>query len=52
METIDSEALIRKQARLIKALKQELLMHDALVERAGGENQAITEIFYFYASSM
>lgn len=35
VETIDSQALIRKQAKLIKALKQELLMHDALVERAG-----------------
>jgi kinesin family member 6/9 len=35
VETIDSQALIRKQAKLIKALKQELLMHDALVERTG-----------------
>eukprot|EP00602_Paraphysomonas_sp_CaronLab_P004713 CAMPEP_0185020800 /NCGR_PEP_ID=MMETSP1103-20130426/3438_1 /TAXON_ID=36769 /ORGANISM="Paraphysomonas bandaiensis, Strain Caron Lab Isolate" /LENGTH=775 /DNA_ID=CAMNT_0027551919 /DNA_START=80 /DNA_END=2407 /DNA_ORIENTATION=- len=35
VETVDSQALIRKQAKLIKALKQELLMHDALVERAG-----------------
>ena len=35
VETIDSGALIKKQAKLIKALKQELLMHDALVERAG-----------------
>jgi kinesin family protein 6/9 len=35
VETIDSAALIRKQARIIKALKQELLMHDALVERTG-----------------
>lgn len=35
VETIDSSALIKKQAKLIKALKQELLMHDALVERTG-----------------
>ena len=35
VETIDSSALIRKQNRIIKALKQELLMHDALVERTG-----------------
>ena len=35
VETIDSAALIKKQARMIKALKQELLMHDALVERTG-----------------
>jgi kinesin family protein 6/9 len=35
VETIDSSTLIRKQAKLIKALKQELLMHDALVERTG-----------------
>jgi kinesin family protein 6/9 len=35
VQTIDDSALIKKQAKLIKALKQELLMHDALVERAG-----------------
>jgi kinesin family protein 6/9 len=35
VETVDGDALIKKQAKLIKALKQELLMHDALVERAG-----------------
>ncbi len=35
VETIDSAALIKKQGRIIKALKQELLMHDALVERTG-----------------
>lgn len=35
VETIDSSTLIKKQAKLIKALKQELLMHDALVERTG-----------------
>ena len=35
VQTIDNDALIKKQAKLIKALKQELLMHDALVERAG-----------------
>ena len=31
----DPSALIKKQEKLIKALKQELLMHDALVERTG-----------------
>lgn len=35
VETVDSNALIKKQAKLIKALKQELSMHDALVERTG-----------------
>eukprot|EP00607_Mallomonas_marina_P008109 CAMPEP_0182424996 /NCGR_PEP_ID=MMETSP1167-20130531/11317_1 /TAXON_ID=2988 /ORGANISM="Mallomonas Sp, Strain CCMP3275" /LENGTH=787 /DNA_ID=CAMNT_0024605273 /DNA_START=41 /DNA_END=2404 /DNA_ORIENTATION=+ len=35
VETIDASALIKKQAKLIKALKQELSMHDALVERTG-----------------
>jgi kinesin family protein 6/9 len=35
VETIDADALIKKQERLIKALKQDLLMHDALVERTG-----------------
>ena len=35
VESLDSPALIRKQVRLIKALKQDLLMHDALVERTG-----------------
>ena len=35
VEQLDSPALIRKQVRLIKALKQDLLMHDALVERTG-----------------
>jgi kinesin family protein 6/9 len=35
VQTIDSSALIKKQERIIKALKQELLMHDALVERTG-----------------
>jgi kinesin family protein 6/9 len=34
-ESVDPDALIRKQDRLIRALKQELLMHDALVERTG-----------------
>ena len=34
-ESVDPSALIRKQERMIKALKQELLMHDALVERTG-----------------
>lgn len=35
VETIDPSVLITKQEKIIKALKQELLMHDALVERAG-----------------
>eukprot|EP01041_Mallomonas_annulata_P005086 gene5086-10179_t len=35
IETIDPTALIKKQAKIIKALKQELSMHDALVERTG-----------------
>ena len=35
VETVDSTALIKKQTKLINALKQELLMHDALVERTG-----------------
>lgn len=35
VETVDPSTLIKKQAKLIKALKQELLMHDALVERTG-----------------
>jgi len=35
VETVDSAALIKKQTKLINALKQELLMHDALVERTG-----------------
>ncbi len=35
VETMDTGAMIKKQAKLIKALKQELLMHDALVERTG-----------------
>lgn len=35
VETVDSAALIKKQQKLINALKQELLMHDALVERTG-----------------
>lgn len=33
--SVDPSALIRKQERMIKALKQELLMHDALIERTG-----------------
>jgi kinesin family protein 6/9 len=35
VESVDSDALIRKQARTIRALKQELIMHDALVQRTG-----------------
>jgi kinesin family protein 6/9 len=35
VETVDTSTLVKNQAKLIKALKQELLMHDALVERTG-----------------
>lgn len=35
VETVDPSALITKQEKIIRALKQELLMHDALVERTG-----------------
>lgn len=35
VQTIDPLALIKKQDKVIRALKQELLMHDALVERTG-----------------
>ena len=35
VETIDSMALLKKQTREIKALKQELLMHDSLADRHG-----------------
>jgi len=35
VQTIDPSALIKKQDKIIRALKQELLMHDALVERTG-----------------
>lgn len=42
IETVDSSALIKKQAKIIKALKQELLMHDALVERTGVEYEPYT----------
>jgi kinesin family protein 6/9 len=35
VESVDPSALIKKQEKIIRALKQELLMHDALVERTG-----------------
>jgi kinesin family member 6/9 len=35
IESTDPTILLKKQEKLIKALKQELLMHDALVERTG-----------------
>lgn len=35
VESVDPTILLKKQEKLIKALKQELLMHDALVERTG-----------------
>jgi len=35
VEVLDTEKLLRKQEKLIRELKQELLMHDALAERRG-----------------
>lgn len=35
IETVDTAVLLKKQEKIIVALKQELLMHDALVERTG-----------------
>ena len=35
VQTVDPSALIKKQKKIIRALKQELLMHDALIERTG-----------------
>jgi kinesin family protein 6/9 len=35
VESVDPTILLKKQENIIKALKQELLMHDALVERTG-----------------
>lgn len=35
VETVDTAVLLKKQEKIIAALKQELLMHDALVERTG-----------------
>jgi kinesin family protein 6/9 len=35
VESVDPTVLLKKQENIIKALKQELLMHDALVERTG-----------------
>jgi kinesin family member 6/9 len=35
VETVDTAVLLKKQEKLIAALKQELLMHDALAERTG-----------------
>lgn len=35
VESVDPTILLKKQEKIIKALKQELLMHDALVERTG-----------------
>jgi kinesin family protein 6/9 len=35
VDTVDPTVLLKKQENIIKALKQELLMHDALVERTG-----------------
>eukprot|EP00599_Poterioochromonas_sp_BG-1_P005647 CAMPEP_0173144316 /NCGR_PEP_ID=MMETSP1105-20130129/7156_1 /TAXON_ID=2985 /ORGANISM="Ochromonas sp., Strain BG-1" /LENGTH=870 /DNA_ID=CAMNT_0014057965 /DNA_START=70 /DNA_END=2682 /DNA_ORIENTATION=- len=35
IESVDPTILLKKQENIIKALKQELLMHDALVERTG-----------------
>ncbi len=35
VQTVDTAVLLKKQEKIIAALKQELLMHDALVERTG-----------------
>jgi kinesin family protein 6/9 len=35
VESVDPQILLKRQEKIIKALKQELLMHDALVERTG-----------------
>lgn len=37
VEVLDTDQLIRKQEKLIRELKQELLMHDALAEKTGEE---------------
>jgi kinesin family protein 6/9 len=42
VESIDPSILLKKQENIIKALKQELLMHDALVERTGVVYDAYT----------
>ncbi len=35
MQVLDTAQLVRKQEKLIRELKQELLMHDALAEKPG-----------------
>ncbi|RYG64889.1 hypothetical protein EON64_13045, partial [archaeon] len=35
VESVDTGVLVKKQEKIINALKQELLMHDALVQRTG-----------------
>jgi kinesin family member 6/9 len=42
VESIDPSILLKKQEKMINALKQELLMHDALVERTGVVYDAYT----------
>lgn len=42
VETIDPMALIKKQEKIIRALKQELHMHDALVQRTGVTYESYT----------
>lgn len=42
VESVDPSILLKKQEKIIKALKQELLMHDALVERTGVVYDAYT----------
>ena len=43
VETIDTEALVKKQAKEIRILKQELSMHDSLAERSGISYEPFTE---------
>lgn len=43
VETIDTVALVKKQAKEIKILKQELSMHDSLAERSGMSYEPFTE---------
>lgn len=42
VESVDPSVLLKKQEKIIKALKQELLMHDALVERTAVVYDAYT----------
>lgn len=42
VEVLDTDQLIRKQDKLIRELKQELLMHDALAEKPGEHRDSST----------